>query len=177
MFRISLILVSVLPFLAGCGGRESRSFVPAYESLPVVSESDGIIRKSKYTGSSNGAIRRALYSQYREWKRVRYKLGGMSKRGIDCSRFIHLTYKTKFGIKLPLNTYEQHGLGHRIEKNNLRPGDLIFFRTNFHGNHVGIYLKKGQFLHASTSQGVTISYLADDYWRDRYWKTKRIINK
>ncbi len=174
---ISFITLSILA-LSACGGSNTKKrHVERYENLPVVKENDGIIRNSKFTSNSNSAIRSALYSHYREWKRVRYKLGGMSKRGIDCSRFVHLAYREKFGIKLPLNTYEQHGYGRRIEKKQLRPGDLVFFRTDFYGNHVGIYLKGGKFMHASVSQGVTISYLDEDYWTDRYWKSKRIIGR
>lgn len=126
-------------------------------------------------GKSKRAIKRALYKQYRNWKRVRYKIGGMSKRGIDCSGFVYLTYLNQFGIVLPSNTYEQHKLGELVARRDLRPGDLVFFKTDDKSNHVGMYLKRGRFLHASSSNGVTISYLSDSYWRNRYWKSKRII--
>jgi probable lipoprotein NlpC len=56
----------------------------------------------------------------------------------------------------------------------LRTGDLVFFKTGIFIRHVGVYLERGRFLHASTSQGVMISEMGDAYWKLRYWKARRI---
>ncbi len=120
------------------------------------------------------AVRKALYLQYNEWKGTPYALGGLSMKGIDCSGFVHLTYRTRFGIHLPRTTNHLQGLGFKIERNQLRPGDLVFFKTGFFSRHVGIFLEKHLFLHASTSQGVILSDLREDYWQKNYWKAVRI---
>jgi lipoprotein Spr/probable lipoprotein NlpC len=124
---------------------------------------------------SRRKVKKALFSQYRNWRGVRYRIGGMSRRGIDCSRFVHLTFRDKFGLSIPKNTRDQSEIGKRIAKFRLRAGDLVFFRTGFRTRHVGIYIKKGRFLHASTSRGVVISNLKDRYWRRRYWKSIRVL--
>ena len=70
-----------------------------------------------------------------------------------------------YGMELPRSTSEQRYLGRQIQKHELRKGDLVFFRRN---SHVGVYIGNNQFMHASTSQGVTISSLDEDYWSRTY---------
>ena len=98
----------------------------------------------------------------------------MSQRGIDCSGFVYITYLSKFGIKLPRTTEDMSRLGKKVSQKNLVPGDLVFFKTGIYSRHVGIYLEKKRFLHASTSVGVTISSLDNHYWKKKYWKSVRI---
>jgi len=115
-----------------------------------------------------------LYSQYNEWKTVRYRAGGMSKHGVDCSGFVYLTFNTRFDIHLPRSTSEQVRVGHEIPQRDLVAGDLVFFRTGKVQRHVGIYLEDRKFLHASTERGVMISSLDDRYWSRAYWKSMRV---
>jgi probable lipoprotein NlpC len=61
-----------------------------------------------------------------------------------------------------------------VKRSKLKTGDLIFFKTSPRVRHVGIYLEKGKFLHASKKRGVMISRLSDVYWKSRYWKAKRV---
>ena len=120
------------------------------------------------------AVQRALHEQLREWYRVPNRVGGLSKSGVDCSGFAYLTYKEYFGIRLPRTTRQQAQVGMGISKADLRPGDLVFFRTGFVRRHVGMYTGKGRFIHASTSRGVTESRLDNPYWRRNYWKAVRV---
>jgi cell wall-associated NlpC family hydrolase len=119
-------------------------------------------------------VKQMLYSQYEQWKTVKYKSGGMSKDGVDCSGFVSLTYDTRLGIKLPRSTDEQVNLGAPINQNDLIAGDLVFFKTGKVTRHVGIYLEDGKFLHASTEKGVMISRMDDAYWAKAYWKAVRV---
>jgi len=119
-------------------------------------------------------IKHALLQQYKVWKHVRYQLGGDSKRGIDCSGFTQITFKSQFNIELPHNTIAQAKKGKQISKKKLQIGDLVFFKTGRNVRHVGVYLGKQEFLHASTSKGVIISKLSNAYWSHRYWKAVRI---
>jgi cell wall-associated NlpC family hydrolase len=115
-----------------------------------------------------------LYNQYKEWKGTPYKTGGLSKKGIDCSGLVYLTFKYKFGVELPRTTKKQVDLGKLVNKNNLFPGDLIFFKTGIWNRHVGIFIEMNKFMHSSTSRGVIISSLDDEYWRKKYYLAKRI---
>ncbi len=119
------------------------------------------------------AVRLALYDQYGEWRGVPYRLGGLSKGGVDCSGLVHLTFRDRFGIQLPRTTADLAREGMDVRPRDRQSGDLVFFRINRRLNHVGIYMENGRFLHASTSSGVMISSLADPYWQQRYWKTVR----
>jgi len=115
-----------------------------------------------------------FYAQYEEWKGVGYRLGGLSKRGIDCSGFVYMTFKSKLGLTLPRTTELLANSGRSVTRERLKAGDLVFFKTSYSVRHVGIYLEQGRFLHASKSRGVMISRLDNVYWRSKYWKARRI---
>lgn len=114
-----------------------------------------------------------LYAQFNEWRDVKYHEGGISKKGVDCSGFVQLTYKQKFNKHIPRTTKLMSKNGKSIAVKNLRPGDLVFFKTGWKVRHVGIYVGKGEFIHASTSRGVTKSKLNNPYWSDVYWMSRR----
>lgn len=115
---------------------------------------------------------KALAGVYNEWAGTRYRMGGTSKRGIDCSAFMQTAFLSAYGIELPRSTVEQRHLGRKISKHELQKGDLVFFRGN---NHVGVYIGNNQFMHASSSQGVTISALDENYWARTYTQSRRIM--
>ena len=116
-----------------------------------------------------------LLTQYKNWRGVKYKYGGYSKNGIDCSAFVQRTFKERFFIDLPRTTSLQKELGYEVELDRLASGDLIFFKTGFKTNHVGIYLKNGKFIHVSTKKGVIISKLDNPYYSKHIWKIKRVL--
>jgi cell wall-associated NlpC family hydrolase len=153
-----LLLFSLL---AACGSGPERT-EPVYYGAERVNLSDS--RK----------VRAILHDQLREWRGVRYREGGLSKRGIDCSGFVYLTYLHRFGIRLPRTTGGQAAIGTPVSRNQLRPGDLVFFKTAWKTRHVGIYFGNGQFVHASTSNGVMASSLDNPYWTRAYWKGVRV---
>jgi cell wall-associated NlpC family hydrolase len=101
-------------------------------------------------------------------------LRGLSKDGIDCSGFVHITFKSKLGVNLPRSSDLQAELGTGINKDELQAGDLVFFKTGRTLKHVGVYLEEGRFLHASTKSGVMISHLNESYWKSAYWKARRL---
>jgi len=88
---------------------------------------NGHTPEHKFDLSSASNVKKVLYSQYEEWKSVKYKKGGLSKRGIDCSGFVYLTYLSVFGIKLPRTTEKMSPLGKKVSQEDLAPGDLVFF--------------------------------------------------
>ncbi|WP_226570062.1 NlpC/P60 family protein [Mangrovibacter yixingensis] len=117
-----------------------------------------------------------LDSQLSEWRGTPYRYGGVSRQGIDCSAFVQLTFRDQFALQLPRSTRAQAKIGTRIDKDELLPGDLIFFKTGSgeEGLHVGIYDTDNQFIHASSSHGVVRSSLNNVYWREKYWQARRI---
>ena len=116
-----------------------------------------------------------LFDFYSEWEGVEYQLGGDSKNGIDCSGFIQKAFKEKFDLTMPRTTTLQSEVGKEIDKNELKSGDLVFFKSG-EINLVGIYLEDGMFFHASTKIGVTISELDNSYFSKSYWKAQRVID-
>jgi len=126
--------------------------------------------------SDSIAVLAQLNDQLGSWRGTPYRYGGMSRRGIDCSGFVLTTYRDKFNLQLPRMTSEQALIGTRISKDQLQPGDLVFFKTGSgeNGLHVGIYDADNQFIHASTSQGVTRSSLDNVYWRKYFWQARRL---
>lgn len=124
-------------------------------------------------------VRDRILSEFAQWEGVKYKLGGASKKGIDCSSLMQEIYHSAFADtlneRLPRTTARQisHGVG--TTRADLRPGDLVFFRMTPAERHVGVYIGDTQFVHASTSQGVMISSLKNDYWKKRYTTARRVI--
>lgn len=116
-----------------------------------------------------------IMSQYANWKGVKYRLGGSTRKGIDCSGFVQLTFKEKFGIELPRSTRAQQTIGKKIDKQKLIMGDIVVFNAGSTGRHVGIYVGNSKFVHASTSIGVTISDMNDKYWKNRFNEARRVL--
>lgn len=117
-----------------------------------------------------------LNEQLTHWRGTPYRYGGLSRGGVDCSGFVYLTFRDQFAMQLPRSTIDQTDIGTRIDKSDLLPGDLVFFKTGSgeNGLHVGIYDTDNTFIHASTSQGVIRSSLDNVYWRKVFWQARRI---
>ncbi len=106
---------------------------------------------------------------------VPYKWGGITTKGFDCSGLVWYVFD-KNKITLPRTADVQYKKGKTVTIGNLQKGDLVFFTTYEPGaSHVGIYLEKGKFIHASSSKGVMVSNLADSYWKPRYLGARRIL--
>lgn len=134
---------------------------------------------SEATGS--GATEQNVINYASQYKGTDYVWGGNDlAKGVDCSGLTQQAFK-KHGIDLPRTAFEQSKQGKSIKKENMLPGDLIFFDT-VPGNekdvdHVGIYLGNGKMLHASSSKGVIETDITTGYWQGRYTNSRRIINK
>jgi len=113
------------------------------------------------------------------WYGTKYRMGGTDKTGVDCSAFVQSFMIGMYGIMLPRTSVEQYSQCKRISKNQLQEGDLVFFRTQRRKgvSHVGVYLRNNKFVHASTSSGVMISDLDEEYFSRRYVGAGRYKNQ
>ena len=118
----------------------------------------------------NRFVRAAL-----EYRGVRYRWGGMSTRGMDCSGLVALVLRD-YGINAPHNSKALYKLGEAVSREELEPGDLVFFHTTRPGiSHVGMYIGEGKFVHASSSKGrVRVDRLDTGYYSKRLVGARRV---
>lgn len=163
-FSTSLVLFASLVLLVGCSGKQDLASYNTNLNL----SGNGY----KTEPASPSSIGRSVLNQisvfYDDWKETPYRYSGSSIDGIDCSSLAQKLYKDLFAYQLPRTVDGQMKIGKPIAANQLRPGDLIFFRTGPRTKHVGIYVKAGTFIHASSSEGVKISALNNGYWNKRF---------
>jgi len=96
--------------------------------------------------------------------------------GLDCSLFTSEVFKKYSKIQLPRTSEDQFKDGKPVNSGELAFGDLVFFRTDGSGiSHVGIYVDFGEFIHASTSNGVIISKMSEKYWEKRFVGARRVL--
>lgn len=116
-----------------------------------------------------------IVSRAAKYKGVPYVFGGTTTKGFDCSGYVQYVFKD-CKAKLPRLADEQALQGIFVTQKQLRPGDLVFFTTYAAGaSHVGIYAGDGQFWSASSSKGVILSSLKDNYWKQRYYGARRVL--
>jgi cell wall-associated NlpC family hydrolase len=113
-----------------------------------------------------------------EWYGVRYRTGGNTKSGVDCSGFTVAVYAAMYGFALPRVSRDQYRTSRKISTTELQEGDLVFFNTNGRGvSHVGVYLGNNKFIHASVSRGVMVNDLFEPYYLKRYIGAGRFDEK
>ncbi len=113
-----------------------------------------------------------LLIEVSKWIGVPYLYGGNTKRGVDCSGLTTQVFNTVYGIKLHRRSIEQYTKDCKsVAQKHLQMGDLVFFATGSSQttvSHVGIYLKRNKFIHASSSRGVVVSNLSENYYK-KHW--------
>ena len=116
-----------------------------------------------------------IVSRAAKYKGVPYVFGGTTPKGFDCSGYVQYVFRD-CKAALPRLADEQALKGVFVTQRQLRPGDLVFFTTYLPGaSHVGIYAGSGQFWSASSSKGVILSSLKDEYWKTRYYGARRVL--
>ncbi len=172
-FLLSTLFVTAVGFSSSSYASLSTNAATPTQLIKARAATQTEIEKfsSSKKSNSNDASQKVL-SVYRNWAGTRYRLGGTTKAGIDCSAFVKTTMSSAFNLHLPRSTAEQKSVGRSISKSDLRPGDLVFFRKN---HHVGVYIGGGKFVHASSSRGVTTSSLSENYWSRNYTQSRRVL--
>ena len=130
--------------------------------------------------AENADFRNELIESAQENLGSPYQSGGMSKRGFDCSGFVYTVFKN-FDVVLPRTSNEMSNFGRVIVKDDIRKGDLIFFKTNGNSkiNHVGLVIESDgdgiKFIHSSTQKGVIISTTKEGYYQKTFAQVNRVV--
>lgn len=157
--RRSLIIV-IMPLLAallaGCGG---------YSSIDNPSQ-----EPEQHQDAGKQAVKVA-----EEFIGTPYRSGGTTTNGVDCSGLTFTVFR-RIGVRLPRSSDEQARAGNHIDRDDLRPGDLVFFGKGSNVTHVGIYNEDGEFIHASTrAHSVRYDNIDTKYFRSRYIGARRVL--
>lgn len=163
VFGICLLAAGL--FLSSCGSSKRLS--------DAARQREELSRQFGFKLSKKDDIR--LYRAASGWLGVPYRPGGTTRQGVDCSGLMNNLYREVYGESLSRTT---EGIlkdnCRKVGKGSLREGDFVFFNTSRKKrkgvNHVGLFLKHGYFIHATTSKGVMVNHLKEDYYR-KAWKT------
>ena len=133
-------------------------------------------KSNNYIAGNTSSKADKIVATAKKYIGVPYVWGGESPKGFDCSGYVQYVFKMH-GISLNRTTETQYKHGSYVSKSNLKPGDLVFFQNTYRAgiSHVGIYIGNGQFIHASSSKGVTISNLSSSYYTSHYYGARRIL--
>ena len=163
MNKQQFLYILFLLLLSSCGSRRATVILPSdFKGPKELSRLYGI----RITSDDNIY----LYNEGAKWLGVPHRMGGLTKRGVDCSAFVAIVFREVYGKQLSRSSADMLKYDCRkVSRTKLQEGDLVFFRTGGRGkknvpNHVGIYLKNGRFIHTSTSSGVMVSSLSEPYY-------------
>ena len=111
------------------------------------------------------------------WYGTPYRYGGNDANGFDCSGFAAELYNRVAGMSLPRTSEAQFRVGRDVSQDDMRPGDLVFFRSPNSSavTHVGVYIGGSYFTHASTSRGVTFNSTKESYYRNNFHGARRVV--
>lgn len=145
-------------------------------STPNKNEQQFIEKYSAKLGISlKPGCNRKLIETVTSWLNAPYKYGGSTKQGTDCSGFVQQVIFDVYACMLPRSAVEIHAACTKINKQDLKQGDLIFFKINSAKvNHVGIHLTDEYFIHASSQRGVVVNSLHENYYKNYFHSAGRI---
>lgn len=168
-----VVIVALALFMAACSSHKKNIDSTAGRQ-PGISVAP--VQKKEPQGI-DGAIADKLVKEARKWIGTKYKYGGQSRSGTDCSGMVMTIFNDVAGIKLPRDSRSQQQYCKPLDKKKLAPGDLVFFCTGSDGsrvNHVGLYIGGGDFIHSSTSKGVIVSNMSQDYYARHFHSAGRV---
>ncbi len=182
MKRFAFLAFAAMITAAGCSPRPAfRGPIrpPDVEPIGPVAETDGAVLSpgpilTPVDSPSTGETSLRLAALADAWVGTPYRRGGQDSHGIDCSGLAR-TVLAEFGVGLPRTTSAQRQMGRAVAREEMAPGDLLFFRLGSgHVNHVGVALDTDRFLHASSTRGVVVDRLNDTFFGRRFVEARRV---
>lgn len=183
MKTLKFILLVLIIGLTSCGSQKKTVAVSEYiekehtpyAELPDFAELSEEIIEDLEEESFN------IISHALQYLGTRYKYGGTTPEGMDCSGLVYTSFLQK-EIALPRSSRDMALLGEELDLTQIKTGDLLFFKTNRRKNninHVGLVVELTKdnilFIHSSSSRGVIISALNENYWREHFVMARRIL--
>lgn len=163
-FLTATAIVLSLTLLSACG------------SSKVATENNNYKSETIHTPKKVSGKEKKVVEEAKRWLGTKYRYGGHSRSGTDCSGMVMEIYLKVYGIKLPRSSREQRNFCKSIKRKDLRQGDLVFFTTGKNKStvsHVGIYIGGNEIIHAS-SRGVIVSDLNERYYQRTYHSSGRV---
>lgn len=174
-FKLMPALLLLVIMLCACHSKKNITSRPSQKRRPVLVSDDWKTLDITLSSSDN----KILYQEIKGWLGVPYKYGGNTKKGVDCSGFVLQIYKSVYKKKIERNSSKIYEKNCRlIDVDELQEGDLLFYATSKKAlkiTHVGIYLKDNKFAHASSSKGVVISDITEDYFINHFYAAGRVV--
>ena len=150
--------------------------LPPVKLAPAPKVTDNLTSAPFGKSFISGEQGNAIVATAQTFMGVPYVFGGTTPSGFDCSGLLQYVFKMH-GLTIPRLADEQYNLGRAAKPNQLTAGDLVFFTTYTAGvSHCGIYVGDGKFLHASSSKGVSIDSLDNEYWRTRFVGARKVVS-
>jgi len=190
LLRFALLLLLLIG-LGACGSLginkssddRAKSSPPQFEheilkdgssaSQPEAPQADNNSKSAEDVGKSDEQDELEAFVD--EWYGTPHRMGGMTKKGVDCSGFVIIAYREVFNREFQGRRAEDiFSEMTPLRQDELEFGDLVFFKVRGRRiDHVGIYMGQGQFAHTSSSRGVMISNLSNAYWAKRFFRGAR----
>jgi cell wall-associated NlpC family hydrolase len=157
---------------------EAVAQVASDSDNPADDDDDSLVAAAtaKLAGHVDGHARESLLAFAMKLRDIRYHRGGRApSTGFDCSGFVRYVFIHSIGLDLPTNSASQFLAGLKVKRNEMKTGDLVFFRTRGKAvSHVGIYIDNGQFIHSpSAGKTVRVDSLNEAYWAQHFVGAKR----
>ncbi len=182
MQRAIIILLIIISFTSCKSSKRAKS--KKETSSVIISKKT---KKEATTYKSSTRSKKAskadnIIDYAKQFKGVRYKWGGTTKSGMDCSGLVFESFRAH-DITLPRISRDIAKKGNKISLKKAKEGDLLFFKTGRNRrnsiNHVGLVIKSNAgvitFIHATTSRGVIVSKLSENYWKSAFIEARRIL--
>ena len=162
-----LFIILLITSFSNC--KSSKSIAKKKKETVVKTDTEPLLKADNITGYA------------KQFEGTRYKYGGTTKKGMDCSGLIYTTFKSE-AISLPRTTKDLAITGDWIDLKEVKKGDLLFFATRKNSrkvNHVGIVtasqIGRVEFIHSTTSKGVITSNLSERYWYFAFVQARRVL--
>lgn len=149
---------------------------PAAASKSSADFQKGLTNQIRSLGESVSSVGGGIVSKAMSAVGTPYVYGGTNiYSGVDCSGLVMSVFKKVAGVNLPRTAAEQAKATRRIDRADLRPGDLVFFNTIRSNSHVGVYVGDGKFVHSPrTGKSVRVDSMGNSYWNQRFASARRV---